>query len=171
MTSFGLLLFLAGSYDDDVKSCPIHVRYQQNGVVSCQIGNLLPLYVFLVGLFLNIDMSCGLQRATILIDLKVTSSYMVTCWCTVLHALYYTKGLDQMNEYGCYGWSRVHDNSVRLPIYLLQLLTCQKSQTGWSTPSPIPFSFPPIFISFPVFLHGCSFFNFPTTKFFVKLMA
>ena len=55
MTSFGLLLFLAGSYDDDVKSCPIHVRYQQNGVVSCQIGNLLPLYVFLVGLFLNID--------------------------------------------------------------------------------------------------------------------
>jgi len=130
MISFGLLLFLAGWYDDDVKSCPIHVRYQQNGVVSCQIGNLLPLYVFLVGLFLNIDMSCGLQRATDLINLKVTSSYMVTCWCTVRHALYYTKGLDQMNEYGCYGWSRVHDNSVRLPIYLLQLLTCQKSQTG-----------------------------------------
>ena len=116
MTSFGLLLFLAGWYDDDVKSYPIHVRYQENGAVSCQIGNLLPLYVFLVGLFLNIDMSCGLQRATILINLKVTSSYMVTCWCTVHQALYYTKGLDQMNEYGYCGWSRVHDNSVQLPI-------------------------------------------------------
>ena len=30
-----------------------------------------------------------------------------------------------MNEYGYYGWSKVHDNSVRLPMYLLQLLACQ----------------------------------------------
>ena len=71
MTSFGLLLFLAGSYDDDVKSCPIHVRYQQNGVVSCQIGNLLPLYVFLFGLFLNADTSCGLQRGAVFINVKI----------------------------------------------------------------------------------------------------
>ena len=32
------------------------------------------------------------------------------------YALYHTKGLDQMNEYGYYGWSKVHDNSVRLPM-------------------------------------------------------
>ena len=71
MTSFGLLLFLPGWYDDDVRSCLIHVHYQQNGVISCQICNLLPMYVFLFGLFLNADTSCGLQRAAILINLKV----------------------------------------------------------------------------------------------------
>ena len=57
--------------DDDVRSCLIHVRYQQNGVISWQICNLLPLYVFLVGLFLNADTSCGLQRGAMLINLKV----------------------------------------------------------------------------------------------------
>ena len=41
------------------------------------------------------------------------------------YALYHTKVLDQMNEYGYYGWSKVHDNSVRLPMYLLQLLAYQ----------------------------------------------
>jgi len=30
-----------------------------------------------------------------------------------------------MNEYGYYGWSKVHDNSVCLPMYLLQLLPYQ----------------------------------------------
>ena len=30
-----------------------------------------------------------------------------------------------MNEYGYYGWSKVHDNSVRLPMYLLRLLAYQ----------------------------------------------
>ena len=31
----------------------IHVPYEDNGVVCCQIGKLLPTYTFLVGLFLN----------------------------------------------------------------------------------------------------------------------
>ena len=41
------------------------------------------------------------------------------------YALYHTKVLDQMNEYAYYGLSKVHDNSVCLPMYLLQLLPYQ----------------------------------------------
>jgi len=44
-------------------------------------------------------------------------------------------------------------------------------QTGWSTPSLIPFSFPSNFSSFPVFLHGYSFFIFqhPSSLFILWL--
>ena len=65
------------------------------------------------------------------------------------YALYHTKVLDQMNEYGCYGLSKVHDNNVCLPMYLLQLLPYQKYvRQADSPPLSFPFHFHLILVLF-----------------------